>query len=72
LGDNSDDISIEIFNIKGQKLRSFKIQNSQFKINEVGWDLCDEAGNIVSSGVYFVRLKSAGEYLSQAKVTVIK
>ncbi|MDP8210084.1 MAG: choice-of-anchor Q domain-containing protein, partial [Candidatus Stygibacter australis] len=31
LGENSDDISIEIFNIKGQKLRKLKIENVKCK-----------------------------------------
>ena len=72
LGENSDDISIEIFNIKGQKLRKLKIENVKCKMNSVEWNLCDDNGKQVSSGVYFVRMKTAEEYIYQTKVTVIR
>ena len=74
--DVSGDVSFEIFNIKGQRIRSFKIQNSsrnnRDKITPASWDLCDEAGNTVSSGVYFLRISKDGEYIEQRKLTVIK
>jgi len=34
--------------------------------------LCDDNGKQVSSGVYFVRMKTAEEYIYQTKVTVIR
>jgi len=53
MGDSSKDLSIEVFNIKGQRLRKLKIENVKCKMNSVSWDLRDEAGEMVSSGVYF-------------------
>jgi len=82
MGDNSDDISVEIFNIKGQRLRELKIdqsssdydstRNEKLEMNTTTWDLRDDAGEIVSSGVYFVRVKTGDDYQTQQKVTVVK
>ena len=84
LGEDTDDLSFEIFNIKGQRLRKLnpprrtRIENvihrggQECKMNSVEWDLCDDAGDVVSSGVYFVRVKAGDEYQSQQKVTVIR
>ncbi|MCF7913516.1 MAG: hypothetical protein K9M99_13430 [Candidatus Cloacimonetes bacterium] len=75
-GEVSEDLSFEIFNIKGQRVRELK---SNVGKRETGggsriavWDLCDEAGKTVSSGVYFVRVKAEAEYVAQRKVTVVK
>ena len=72
MGESSDELSIDIFNIKGQRIRTLKIKNSQFRICEAGWDLRNAAGEIVSSGVYFVRVKAGDNYIAQSKVTVVK
>jgi len=63
---------LSIYNIKGQRLRSLKIHNSKFKITQASWDLRDDAGDIVSSGVYFLRVSRDGEFIEQGKLTVIK
>lgn len=47
---------IEIYNIKGQCIRTFKIENEKCKIGEVVWDGKDESNNHVSSGIYYVKL----------------
>jgi hypothetical protein len=68
-GDNVlEEINFEIFNIKGQIIRSFKIDERR---RNAEWDLCDDAGNAVSSGVYFVRVKAGNGYVAQTKVTVL-
>jgi len=53
-----EDARIDIYNIKGQHIREFNIYNLQYKNNSVVWDGTDEAGNSVSSGIYFYRLIS--------------
>ena len=63
---------LEVFNIKGQRIRELKIENVKCKMNTSSWDLNNEVGNKVSSGVYFVRLKIDDEYIAQRKVTVVK
>ena len=41
-------------------------------MNTTTWDLCNELGKIVSSGVYFVRVKTGDNYIAQQKVMVVK
>ena len=54
---NARDATIEIYNVKGQLIKQFKIQNSKFKINEVLWDGTDYDNQNVANGIYFYRLK---------------
>jgi hypothetical protein len=65
--EDTENAEISIYNIKGQLVRSFKIQNSKFKISQVVWDGNDENGKRVSSGVYFYQLN-----LDDRKATVKK
>jgi hypothetical protein len=69
--DSGEEIYFEIFNIKGQRIYKCKIENVRCKIKEVSWDLCDDGGNPVSSGIYFIRVKSGADYLAQKKLTVV-
>jgi len=72
MGDDvSGDMQIEIFNVKGQRIRELKIENVKLKINTVNWDMTDNSGSQVASGVYFVRMKGDGEYLGQQKISLI-
>lgn len=47
-----------IYNVKGQRIREFKIHDAKLKIQEIVWDGKDFSGNIVTSGVYFCKLKT--------------
>jgi hypothetical protein len=49
---------IEIYNIIGQCIRKFKIENEKCKMNELVWDGKNQYKNQVSSGVYLYRLKT--------------
>lgn len=69
--ESTENTEVKIYNIKGQRLHSFKIQNSKFKINEVVWDGKDDRGRAVSSGVYFAKL-SVGNNAVTTKLVLIK
>ncbi len=57
---------IEIFNIKGQKIKTFPINTfSLTPINSIIWDGKDERGKAVSSGIYLYRLET--EKISSTK-----
>ena len=70
------EIYLEIFNVKGQLIKEFKIQNLKLsarggsayggKINEVVWDGTDMNGNKINTGFYFYRLK-VGEKIIDIK-----
>jgi predicted outer membrane repeat protein len=64
-------VLIEIYNIKGQRLREWKIENVKCKINKVVWDGRNERGRLVSSGVYLVRLQS-GKVNVMKKMMLVK
>ena len=68
----SEKVLLEIYNIKGQKIRTLVDDVLARDNYSVIWKGDDENGNIVSSGIYFVRLKAGDKYLSQQKLTVIK
>jgi hypothetical protein len=63
---------ISIYNIKGQRIKSFKIQNSKSNINKVVWDGMDDYGNPVSSGVYFYQLNINGKKAAANKCLLLK
>jgi len=74
LGEESlEEMSCVIFNVKGQKIRQInqfeELENGRYFAN---WNMKDSAGEQVSSGVYFVRMRSGEEYIAQQKVSVIK
>ena len=61
--ENTEDIEISIYNIKGQLVKQFKIQSpiklgTKFKINQVAWEGKDDKGNELSSGIYFYKLST--------------
>jgi len=49
---------LKIYNIKGQLVKQFKIQNLKLKINEVIWDTKDESGKPVANGIYLYKLST--------------
>ena len=60
---------IEIYNIKGQKIRRFSIDNSQFSIN---WDGKDKNNRKVASGIYFFDLKINDKKLAVKKALLLR
>jgi len=69
--ESTENIEISIYNIKGQRIRSFIIHNSKSKINHVVWDGRNTTGRKVSSGVYLLRLKSNNENATK-KIMLMK
>jgi hypothetical protein len=51
------DTEVEIFNLLGQRVRSFTIEVA--KGGRIVWDATDALGNKVSSGIYFARGKAS-------------
>ncbi len=65
------DVSLSIYNLLGQKVRTLvdEYQPAGHKI--VHWDGADDNGNKVASGIYFYRLK-AGDYTETKKMILMK
>ncbi|MGC9337940.1 MAG: T9SS type A sorting domain-containing protein [Candidatus Cloacimonadia bacterium] len=66
-----DDAEIEIYNLKGQRIRELKIENLKLKINKVVWDGKDAYGKQMPSGIYFAKL-SLGEESAVKKMLLIR
>jgi FlgD Ig-like domain/Kre9/KNH-like N-terminal Ig-like domain len=54
--------TIEIYNLKGQKIRQYSIFNNQ---SSIVWDGTDQVGKPVSSGVYFAKLKAGNQTVTR-------
>ena len=67
-----DAAKIEIYNIKGQKIRTFHIDPSTIQpINSIVWNGKDKNNKEVSSGIYFIRLE-VGDNSKIKKALLIK
>ena len=66
------DVSLKIYDVRGNKLRTLvdKFQNSGNY--EVVWNGKDDSGNSVDSGVYFCQLKTANGYSRTRKLLLLK
>ncbi len=53
-------VSIEIFNILGQRIRTLVNETKQAGSYSVKWNARNDFGELVPSGIYFYRMKTAG------------
>lgn len=51
-------IRLEIYNVMGQKIKTLLLEEVEPGAHQMQWDARDEAGDIVSNGIYFIRLNS--------------
>jgi len=69
---NVENPVIEIFNIKGERIRELKIENVKCKINSIIWYGTDNHRKPVSSGIYLYRLKTDEGVLISKKMLLLK
>jgi hypothetical protein len=65
---SGEEATLEIFNMKGEKIRQYSIFSNQ---SSIVWNGTDESGKPVSSGIYFYRLKS-GSDLETRKMLLLR
>lgn len=58
---NESNISISIYNIKGQKIKSLVTESFEIGNHSIIWNGDDESGKAVSSGVYLYKLSVNGD-----------
>ncbi|MFC1887189.1 T9SS type A sorting domain-containing protein [Candidatus Cloacimonadota bacterium] len=68
---SDSDVTLEIYNIKGQLVRTLVNDIITAGPQEVIWNGLDDCSNKVSSGVYFYKL-NAGDYTSTKKMILLK
>ncbi len=59
--DHEDEVAVDIYNVRGQKVRTLVRGSQDEGSYQVTWSGDDASGKPVSSGVYFCRLKSGEE-----------
>ena len=55
---NSGNVSIQIYNLRGQKIRTLLENNMDVGVHSVVWDGTDDSGRTVGSGVYFYQMQT--------------
>jgi len=68
----SEDLTVEIYNILGQKINTITKGNLPIGSYRVTWGLTDNAGNIVSTGLYFYRIRTDARELGIVKTLVFE
>ncbi len=71
LADDIIDPQIEIYNVKGQKVKSYQLEDIIGE-NSIIWNGKDANDKSISSGVYFYRLVNGGETVQSRKMLMIK
>jgi len=68
-------VALNIYNIRGQKVKSLVNDNMQAGYHSIAWDGHDESGKSVTSGVYFSSfgaVDDGGDYTSIKKMILLK
>ena len=64
-------VKIDIYNTKGQIVRSFERRHDAAGHYNILWDGCDESGRALASGVYLYKM-SSGKYAATKKLVLQK
>jgi hypothetical protein len=64
-------VRIDVFNIKGEKVRTLVDGEMEAAFHTVTWNGVDDSGRNVGSGVYFYKMR-AGKYTSTKKMILMK
>ncbi|MFC1898318.1 C10 family peptidase [Candidatus Cloacimonadota bacterium] len=72
VANGSERISINVYNLKGQKVKQLVNEQLSAGQHSVVWNGKDDAGKDASSGMYFVDMKDEGKYTSVKKIILLK
>jgi hypothetical protein len=65
-------VTLEVYNMLGVKIRTLMAgQTKSAGFYTISWDGKDDAGNVMSSGIYLYRV-SAGSFVASKKMTLLK
>ena len=65
------DVKLNIYNLKGQLVKTLVSESKKSGSYKITWNGDDQAGNRVSSGLYFTRIESNGKTLTN-KMLMLK
>lgn len=66
------DVSIDIYNVNGQRVRNLLSRAEEGGAHEVTWDARSDAGSPLPSGIYFYRLTVDGRTVATKKMILLK
>ena len=67
----NDMISLEIFNLKGELVKTLIKRNVSKGMHRIIWNGTNKKGQKVNSGIYFIKLQTSGKVISQ-KIILLK
>ena len=65
------DVTLSIYNMLGQKVRTFNYQNTSAGYHSVKWNATNDYGDPVGAGVYLYQLR-ANQYVKTRKMVLLK
>lgn len=73
IGNTGKNTEISIYNLKGQKIRSFSnLQSDRSSDQQISWNGKDRNGDPVGSGIYFYKLVNDNRTLDTRKMVLIR
>ena len=69
---NSNNIQLDIYNIKGQKVRSILNDKMEGGNHVIEWDGTDDKGHFLGSGIYFIKLTLNSRIKATQKIILMK
>jgi hypothetical protein len=68
----ASNVTLEIYNVVGQVVRTLVADHQNAGRYVVQWDASNDSGHSLSSGIYFYRLQAGGEFLEVKKMLLLK
>jgi len=68
---DAGDVTITIYNVRGQQVKSFREDHSSGGKYRIIWDGTNDQGKSMSSGIYYYHMKS-GNYIAIKKMVLMK
>jgi hypothetical protein len=68
----ASNVTLEIYNVVGQVVRTLVADHQNAGRYVVQWDAANDSGHSLSSGIYFYRLQAGGEFLEVKKMLLLK
>ena len=69
---DAGNVRIDIYNIKGKKVRTLMDGHLETDFHSIVWDGKDDGSKTVSSGIYFYKMKAGDKYTSTRKMILMK
>ena len=69
---NNSNVSMKIYNLRGQLVKTLISRQEQIGEQNTIWDSCDESGRYVAAGLYFLRFEIDDKQIAVKRLVLIK